>query len=223
VETLINIVIVAFGLLLIAGALFGRGERGTISSRVRRVMAFTAGLLVTGASNQSVTQGQSTSYTLTLSPEGGYTGSVQFTCSGAPSESTCSGPSPIKLDGVHPSQVSFNVTTTAPSDATLLLRHLEIGDKTPLSALSIGAIALFMVGTLVIRVRNNSRQSPWIARIAIVLPVVFCLSCGGSSGPPPPPHDPGTPVGTYNLTLTASDSNGTPSHATTVTLKVEKK
>jgi hypothetical protein len=48
VETLINIVIVAFGLLCsVAAALFGRGERGTISSRVRRVKFFLAGLLVT--------------------------------------------------------------------------------------------------------------------------------------------------------------------------------
>jgi hypothetical protein len=47
VETFINIVIVAFGILCIAGALFGRGERGTISSRVRRVMLFLAGLLAT--------------------------------------------------------------------------------------------------------------------------------------------------------------------------------
>jgi len=42
---LINIVIVAFGLLCTAGALFGRGERGTISSRARRVMFFLARLL----------------------------------------------------------------------------------------------------------------------------------------------------------------------------------
>jgi hypothetical protein len=47
VELFINIVIVAFGLLCMAGALFGKGERGTISSRVRRVMFFLAGLLAT--------------------------------------------------------------------------------------------------------------------------------------------------------------------------------
>ena len=46
-ELFINIVIVAFGLLCMAGALFGKGERGTISSRVRRVMFFLAGLLAT--------------------------------------------------------------------------------------------------------------------------------------------------------------------------------
>jgi hypothetical protein len=46
-DTLINIIVVALGVVLMAGALFGRGERGTISSRVRRVMAFLAGLLVT--------------------------------------------------------------------------------------------------------------------------------------------------------------------------------
>jgi len=47
VELFINIVIVAFGLLCVAGALFGKGERGTISSRVRRVIFFLAGLLAT--------------------------------------------------------------------------------------------------------------------------------------------------------------------------------
>lgn len=46
-EMLINIFIVALGVLCIVGALFGKGERGTISSRVRRVAFFLAGLLVT--------------------------------------------------------------------------------------------------------------------------------------------------------------------------------
>jgi hypothetical protein len=45
VALIVNIVAIAFGVLCMAGALFGRGERGTFSSRVRRVMLFLAGLL----------------------------------------------------------------------------------------------------------------------------------------------------------------------------------
>ena len=41
----LNLFFLVFSLACIAGALFGRGERGTISSRVRRVMLFLAGLL----------------------------------------------------------------------------------------------------------------------------------------------------------------------------------
>ena len=42
---IISIVAIVFGLLCMAGALFGKGERGTISCRVRRVMLFLAGLV----------------------------------------------------------------------------------------------------------------------------------------------------------------------------------
>jgi hypothetical protein len=43
--TTFNIFILVFSLFCIAGALFGRGERGTISSRVRRTMLVLAGLI----------------------------------------------------------------------------------------------------------------------------------------------------------------------------------
>jgi hypothetical protein len=172
-------------------------------------------------SSQNVTQGQPTSYVLTLTPQGGYSGSLQFTCAGKPSESTCSAPSSVTLDGVHTSQVTFNITTTAPSDAMLFTEQVGIG-SIPSSITAMGSICLLLLGISIVGLRVKSRHARWITCVALV-PLAFGLSCGGGSSPPPPQSDPGTLPGSYLLTLTASASGGMPSHAVTVTLNVAKK
>jgi len=46
VALIINIAFIPFGLLCMAGAVFGKGRKGDISSRLRRVLLFLAGLLM---------------------------------------------------------------------------------------------------------------------------------------------------------------------------------
>jgi hypothetical protein len=172
-------------------------------------------------SSQNISQGQSSSYTLTLTPQEGYTGTIQFTCTGTPPESTCSAPSGVTLDGVHTSQAIFNINTTAPTVAMSLPGHVEPGTKAH-SLLSMVGLYLLSLGMFTVCLPFKRRRTRWIPSLAIVS-LTFCLSCGGGSSPPPPPPDPGTPPGSYTVTLTASASGGTPSHAVTVTLNVAKK
>jgi len=174
-------------------------------------------LLAANPSSQNVTQGQSTSYTLTLTPEGGFTGTVQFSCSGSPSESTCPAPNSVMLDGVHTSQVTFTVTTTAPSEGMLLPYQVTIGAT---AGTVLNTLPFLATGVLMLGLRRNRKNIGRLVGLITVLSVAFCLSCGGGSSTPPPPTNPGTPVGSYTLMLTASASGGTPSHTVDVALDV---
>ena len=73
--------------------------------------------MASGSSTTStVTPGQTATYNLSLAPAGGLTGSVSFTCSGAPSEATCAvSPSPATLSALSATPITVTVTTTAAS------------------------------------------------------------------------------------------------------------
>ncbi len=60
--------------------------------------------------SQSVKAGGKVSYKVTLSPLNGFTGTISFSCSGAPPNSTCTAPKPLKLTKM--SGVSFAVATS---------------------------------------------------------------------------------------------------------------
>ena len=103
----------------------------------------TQGLTLTGSgpadfsvsvapSSNSVTAGNPASYALTLTPGGGFTGTVQLTCTGAPSQATCTlSESSVALDGSSAVTVKVTVTTTAPSVASL-----SRSSQVPLSGIS---------------------------------------------------------------------------------------
>ena len=62
---------------------------------------------------QTVKAGSSTTYTLTVTPGGGFTGTVNLTCGGAPPSSTCTmSPSSIVLSGPGAGTRTVSVTTS---------------------------------------------------------------------------------------------------------------
>lgn len=169
-------------------------------------------------SSQSVTPGNSTSYTLTLTPENGFNQAVTVSCSGAPAEATCTPASTsVTLNGTSASTDTINVTTTAPS--------LAIRVAPPFSGwgtlATIGSFALLLLiadGFI----RRSMTVRRWVAAAGFAVLIVFAVAgCGGgnkssgggggSSG--------GTTAGTYTLTLTGT-SGGT-THTTTVSLVVQ--
>ena len=65
--------------------------------------------------------------------------------------------------------------------------------------------------------RRRSRKSALLLFGTIAL-IGFLASCGGGS-PPPPQHNPGTPPGTYTVTVSAT--SGATTHQQTITLVVQ--
>jgi hypothetical protein len=167
----------------------------------------------------SVAAGQTATYMLSVIPVGGFNQTVALACSGAPSLSTCSiSPSSVTPDGTNPATATITVTTTARS---LAAPEPHAGPSTTggndvrLSPLWLLALATLSVPAAIRRRR---------AALSLALTMLFLLSwaaCGGGSSNNGGGH-PGTPAGTYALTIsgTATSSSGNLSHSITVTLNV---
>lgn len=178
---------------------------------------------VTG-SDFSLTLPAQTTVTITQGMYGGLgnllvgiqTGSAPVTfsaCAGMPAETTCEvAPNPVP----YTSMVQVNITTTAPH-ALAVHAHAQ-----PWGWLA-GMFGTTVLGVLVLP-GLFSRRRIWLTApmILMIVTLMVVLGCGGGSSstpPPPPPQlDPGTPKGTYAITVTGT--NGTTTHAASFTLIV---
>ena len=174
------------------------------------------------SSSASVTAGQTASYTITISPNGGFNQSVTLTCSGAPPASSCSvSPSTLTLKGTSSATATVTVTTT-PNNAALLSLPIfhSRGDIWAFWLGMPGLGGLICCGLCVV---SERRKGQFVRRSAILVLLTMSIvatGCGsGSSGGGQ--GGAGTPPGTYSLTLTGNFSNGaTLSHTTKLTLTV---
>ena len=164
----------------------------------------------------TVAAGQSATYTLSLAPVEGFNQAVNFSCSGAPSESTCLSPSPTTLDGTHATAATFTVNTMARASAWPLVWSWPLGGGRRAGVeLALWVLALATLVALVCRTRWQRRWQLSIPPFALL--VALWASCGGG-GTKTPASNAGTPAGTYTLTLTAT--SGSLTHQTTVNLAV---
>jgi len=162
----------------------------------------------------TVLRGQTAQYLINISPQGGIAGSLSLSCSGLPAESSCSfQPNNLAL-GQSGTSSNLVISTTAAQSASL-----EQG-KTARLHLFASWISwiTFFCGLCFVprRVRcGRSRLSIWFFII------VLCLlsGCGGGGTSNPSPPNPGTPAGTYMITI--NGQAGSTNHSTHVTLVVQ--
>jgi hypothetical protein len=158
-----------------------------------------------------VTAGGSAQYTmaLTLGPTAG---TVNFSCSGLPTASTCAfSPTSLTSSG----SVNMVVTTTARGAA---MPDLRPGNRNPwllLGLLSLAAMAAFI---LQLRTQPRARKLAPIFAVCALLLACVLAGCGGGSTPHITNPVVGTPPGTYTLTFTATSANGTASKTMTLTV-----
>ncbi len=165
--------------------------------------------LAATSASQTVAAGATASYTITLTPQAGFTGNVTFSCSGLPALSTCSAPAATVGTAVATETVSVSTTATT----TAATRRPE--------GLTYACVLLGCFSLCGLRLRKRG-SAKWFL---MALPV-FLLSlmgepvgCGGSSKQTVP----GTPSGTSTITITATATqNGvTVTHSSTATLIVQ--
>ncbi len=142
----------------------------------------------------------------------GFTDPVSLSCSGVPSETACALIPDSVTPGTGTSTVTLNITTTAPSAVVPLFGPGGPGTMT----LALWA-ALLLVLAMLVALAGKARKRLGFAfasgalLLCLLVPVV---SCGGGS------HNPGTPPGTYTVTVTGK--SGSLTHSATVSLTVTK-
>lgn len=167
---------------------------------------FTLGAASGSPTSQTISAGQTASFTLTLASSNSFSGTVNLSCAITPAVAT--GPptcalsgSSVQISSGGTQSVMVNVGTTA-SVTTSAVGYVGLP---PVAMLL--PMLLLLGGSVGLLLRNRKR----LAAIAVpaMIALAFCVSCGGSSSyTTPPPHTtPGTPSGTYTVTVTATSGN----------------
>jgi hypothetical protein len=163
----------------------------------------------------SVSPGASSTSTITVNGSGGFTGTVTLACSittTATPAPVCSLPASVSLSSSATSaSATLTVSTTGPSAA---VRH---------SNSIFYAMLLPLAGMTLLGVSFGSRRRKVLGILLVFLMVsgmLFLASCSSSSGGGGTgTTNPGTPAGTYPVTVTATSGSATP-QTTTFTLTV---
>jgi Beta-propeller repeat/Abnormal spindle-like microcephaly-assoc'd, ASPM-SPD-2-Hydin len=162
----------------------------------------------------TITAGQSTTFTVTVTPGGLTGGPVTLSCSGAPSAASCSLPASVTLNGIA-ATATATITTTARS---IMSPGPAPRNVSPRISLRIGWQWLLLLVTLAMLVRPG--RWPCVTfSAAMVLVVLLAFGCGSGNGGTGGGGSSGTPAGTYLLTFTGTASPGVTNN-TSVTLTV---
>ncbi|MGA9938606.1 MAG: hypothetical protein WBP92_10190, partial [Candidatus Acidiferrales bacterium] len=174
-------------------------------------------------------------YNLAVTSAAGFTGTVALSCAVTPVEASdnpaCAlSTSTVSVGPSASGQFMVNVTTTAPT-TSVVPRGLRSAPPRIIGIIAIFAGAAVLLGFVLMLEKkrraivpeNRACDKP-IARVmrttqAGVLLLAFAAglsACGGSTSDPPA-SDPGTPLGTYTITVTATFTSG----STTVTRTVD--
>ncbi len=187
------------------------------ATTVPPIPSFTLGA---GQSSLSLNAGANAGVSLTITPSGGYTGTVTMSCSSSLSGLTCSfNPSSYTLPGTN-STLTGTVTITAPATvAALSPRGRDPAHELSRAALCFFPGALGLLFSAAIRKRSLRRLRSGLPLIVLALLAICAgfVACGGSSGSggsPPPQSE----TGTVTVTAAGSSGNVSPSVAITVTV-----
>jgi len=166
----------------------------------------------TGSSSQTVASGQTATFTLTLTPNGGSASTFTFGCSGLPSYASCVfNPSSLTVMAGSTGSETVQIAT-AQNSAAADQRDWRSG-ALPVS---------FGVGLLVVPLVRRRRRGAFLALVLMACAGAFegCAGSGGGGGGTPPPttaHN--VAPGTYAVSVGIS-SNGA-QHTVKLTLVVD--
>jgi hypothetical protein len=157
--------------------------------------------------------GQSVTDMLTIKPASGFTGTVQLSCTVSGSASTtatptCAIPASASITGALVANATLTINTVSPSAARVGGGRL-FGEG--VGGLMLGCLLIFAA----------PRRRMWTSLGMLVLAVVFVAvtGCGGGHHDTGTGGTPGTPAGTYAVTVNAVSGTITASTKVTVTVQ----
>jgi sugar lactone lactonase YvrE len=180
------------------------------NNRIRKISQTASFVVAAGQPTLTLTAGTSGTVTLQVTAANGFSGTVSFSCSGAPQGASCTPlPTSENVSGGSAS-TTFTVTTTAESTAAASVFALP-----PAPGPTCWAFALTLMALATWR---SKRRCLALGLTVAVLALVPACGGTGSSGGGGGGGTP-TPKGSYVLTLSAT--SGTTTQSTTVKLNVQ--
>jgi hypothetical protein len=171
---------------------------------------------LTGGSIPTIAAGGTASSTITVTPAGGFTGSVSLSCAitsspaSAVDPPTCSVSQPGAISGTQAATAKLTIITTGASTAAL---HYQ---RRPFFRLGEGTLAAILFLWLPFRRRN------WQAMFGLLLVATLAAvvsGCGVSKSPTTTPVIGGTTAGAYAVTITGT--SGSMQSTTNVSVTVQ--
>jgi len=160
----------------------------------------------------TIVSGQSGTATFTVTPENGFNSSVSFACSGLPSEAACTfSPSSVTPSG-QPVTTKLTVTTTAPGSAALIPRPFF---QRPIYAILLPVLAMVFGFTA------RRKRTLGGAKLLSLLLLVGAMGLAACSSGSNTVKNPGTPVGTSMVSVSAS-AGAAINHAATLTITITR-
>jgi hypothetical protein len=192
---------------------------GSTSSAVTVVIAAPDFAVAASPTTGPVTPGKTVTFTFTVTPTGGYAGTVKFTCGTLPGEAACAfSPASVTPSGGSP--VSSTLTVTTAAATARLDSDRPFGPSSPwipAGGLALaGVIGLAFSPGKIRRWHRQLRVLGWGLLLASI--TLSVMACGGGNNTP---SNPGTPAGSYTISVSAADSAGGPQHLAAVSLVVQ--
>jgi subtilase family serine protease len=154
---------------------------------------------VSGPTNVTITSpGLSGTTTVGIITSSNFSTAVSFACTGLPAEATCTS-SPVTGTGPNtPVSGTITITTTAPH-----VTMLQPGQRPHYFAAILGA-GLPLFGIILLAAPKQRRSSVLLGLAALALVVALPACGGGGGGGGGHQQDPGSPAGSYTVTVTAT-------------------
>ncbi|HEV2341778.1 MAG TPA: choice-of-anchor D domain-containing protein [Candidatus Acidoferrales bacterium] len=156
-----------------------------------------------GSTSATITAGETAIFPLQVTPQNGFTGTVNFGCTNPPPKGTCTvSPPSVQITGSTP--VSFSVSVGTTSNAVLIPPSLRPspGPRFPAILWLFAALLCFFFWRRS-AAQNRRRLVP---RFILAFAVLLLASCGSKGSGNPGGN--GTPPGTYTVTATGSVGSG---------------
>jgi PKD repeat protein len=161
----------------------------------------------------AIAAGQSATYQLSINATGGLSGAVSLSCLGLPAEASCAFSPQRPSVGGSAAAATLTIRTTAAVSAALHPRRS--------TTVSLFAMWLPLIGLVVLGQSASKHRKRLVVFLMIML--LFALgmlvACSGRAQRSPRLVDPGTPAGTYTITVTASSGSIQSSTAVGLTVR----
>jgi YVTN family beta-propeller protein len=186
---------------------------GSTSAALAQIVTAPDFSLMSNVNSLSLKAGQTGQVTISMIPVGGFTGTVQFTCSGLPSESRCTlSPPALYANGSNSTQSStLTITTNGPNSGTVaLMTHPGKPDGVMLAGI-FWLPGLLFGGFLMWQRRKLTAKYRVLVLILLVATTLSgMVGCGF--------QQPMTGPGTKTVTVTAT--NGTITQTATIAVQI---